>query len=560
MQNSRNEGDEAPRDLNDLIALQTSAIKRLEEHFAPESIEEIEERRMDRLRALIVRVASITALAVSGILGAWEFGLFIKESWEVRETAANYADVGVRLYYEENNVAVAKEFLEKALELSPDDANFLYLDAYIDGMSEVRRLFNLDRPYNADELDAAYRALAKSILLEQQDPGGPEAFILRGQIYAALKERERAVQALEKAISIDPANDFATMRLGVVEYGEGKRDVAMGHFDKALALNPESKWAYLWKGIVYSEERALNESRVALNEALRLDPRFDLALYNLGWVALKEKNKNYAEAEKLFRRALSVNPSYKEALYGLAMVYGYQNQYEIAHGYLSQALELDSGFLTAWKWRGIVNYEMKEFLAARADFSQGLALDPANADLFVRRARVSILSGQFEEALDDLLLAKKFDEKNHRIYLYLGQVYSELDRLDIAIEVLNTALELRPNYSDAYANLGAVYLKQGLASNAEESYRAALGSTAYRQERFAVPLASLLLDRGDYTGAFDLLNPLAEKVDNPEVWYQLFSTSVFVGNIPRATEALSSYIRLNPASAKIDEMRAMIFK
>ena len=241
MQNSRNESNEAPRELKDLIALQTSAIKRLEEHFAPESIEEIEERRMDRLRALIVRAASIAALAVSGILGAWEFGLFIKESWDVRETAENYADVGVRLYYEENNIAVAKEFLEKALELSPDDANFLYLDAYIDGMSEVRRLFNLDRPYNADELDAAYRALAKSILLEQQDPNGPEAFILRGQIYAALKERERAVQALEKAIRIDPANDFATMRLGVVEYGEGKRDAAMGHFDKALAFRDDDR-------------------------------------------------------------------------------------------------------------------------------------------------------------------------------------------------------------------------------------------------------------------------------------------------------------------------------
>ena len=560
MQNSPNEGNEKPRQLEDLIALQTSAIKRLEEHFAPESIEEIEERRMDRLRALIVRAASISALAVSGILGAWEFGLFIKESWEVRETAANYADVGVRLYYEENNVAVAKEFLEKALELSPDDANFLYLDAYIDGMSEVRRLFNLDRPYTADELDAAYRALAKSILLEQQDPSGPEAFILRGQIYAALKERDRAVQALEKAISIDPANDFATMRLGVVEYGEGKRDAAMGHFDKALSLNPESKWAHLWKGIVYSEERALEESRIALNEALRLDPRFDLALYNLGWVELKEKKKNYVEAEKLFRRALSVNPSYKEALYGLAMVYGYQNQYETAHGYLSQALELDVGFLTAWKWRGIVNYEMKDFPAAIEDFSKGLALDPANSDLFVRRARVSILSGQFEKALDDLLLAKKFDEKNHRIYRYLGQVYSELNRLDIAVEVLKTALDLKPNDGDAYANLGEVYLKKGLARDAEESYRAALSSTEYRLERFAVPLSSILLDRGDYASAFELLSPLAEKVDNPEVWYQLFSASLFLGDIPRATEALSSYIRLNPASEKIDEMRTKIFK
>ena len=82
------------------------------------------------------------------------------------------------------------------------------------------------------------------------------------------------------------------------------------------------------------------------------------------------EEKNYAGAEELFRKALSVNPSYKEALYGLGMVYGYQNQYEIAHGYLSKALDLDPGFLTAWKWRGIVSYEMKNFEDAISDFSE----------------------------------------------------------------------------------------------------------------------------------------------------------------------------------------------
>ena len=110
-------------------------------------------------------------------------------------------------------------------------------------MSEVRRLFNLDRPYTAEELDAAYRAIAKSILLEQQEPDKPEAYILRGQIYAALKERERAIVSLERAIALAPLNDFAVMRLGVVEYGAGQTDKALDLFDEALALNPNSKWA-----------------------------------------------------------------------------------------------------------------------------------------------------------------------------------------------------------------------------------------------------------------------------------------------------------------------------
>ena len=35
-------------------------------------------------------------------------------------------------------------------------------------MASVRKMFNLDRPYTAEELNETYQALAKSVLLEQQ--------------------------------------------------------------------------------------------------------------------------------------------------------------------------------------------------------------------------------------------------------------------------------------------------------------------------------------------------------------------------------------------------------
>ena len=52
------------------------------------------------------------------------------------------------------------------------------------------------------------------------------------------------------------------------------------------------------------------------------------------------------------------------------MVYGYQNQYNVAESYLRKAVEIDEKFLTGWKWKGIVNYERKEFELALNDFSE----------------------------------------------------------------------------------------------------------------------------------------------------------------------------------------------
>jgi tetratricopeptide (TPR) repeat protein len=548
------------QDLRELISLQTNAIKRLEEHFAPETQEEIEERRFEKIRALIVRIASIAALAISGAIGAWEFGVFVKESWDVRATAAKYAEVGVRLYYEENNTNVAKEFLAKALELNPNNAEFLFLDAYIDGMAEVRRLFNLDRPYSAEELDAAYRAVAKSILLEQQEPDEPEAYILRGQIYAALGERTRATEALDRAINLDPANDFAIMRLGVVEYGAGRVESALTRFQQAIDLNPRSKWAYLWRGIVFSESNELDAAREALNKALELDPRFDLALYNLAWIELKETPKNYAVAEQLFRKALAVNPAYKEALYGLGMVYGYQKEYQVARGYLSNALELDPGFLTAWKWRGVVNYELGEFEAALNDFSSGLELDPSNADLFVRRARVAILQDSHEQALADLQFARKFDPKNPRIYLYLGQVYQNLDQIGLALEQANKAIELNPRYADALGLKGSLLAgDRDQIDAAIQAYQMALEATSYRPERFVIPLSQLLRSDARADEALTELSKVADSSRESEAfWLEMIYASIDSGDFEKGATAFKEYVKLVPTSEKIAELRALV--
>lgn len=550
--------DKSQKALIDLIERQTRAISRLEEHFAPESLEEVEERRLDRLRSLLIRVASIGALVVSGTIGAWEFGTYLKENWEMRVAAENYAEVGLRLYYEEGNDSVAKEFIDKALELNPDNADYLYLDAFINGMSEVRTLFNLDRPYTSAELDAAYRAIAKSILLEQQDREAPEAFILRGQIYAALRDFDRARDSLDRAIERDPASDFALMRLGVVEYSDGNVTEAISLFDRALGLNPTSKWALLWKGIVYSDTGDLESARENFSAALTIDPRFDLGLYNMGWLELKKNIKDYNNAEGYFRKALAVNPSYKEALYGLGMVYGYQNQYEIAHGYLTKALEINSEFLTAWKWRGIVNYEMKNFSAAIADFSDALSLDPANADLFTRRARVHLLSGAHDDALSDLLLAKKYTPENPRIMLYLAQVYQKVNELNIALVTLDEALALNPDYAEAYGIKGEIYREQGLMEDAVASYTLASQLTQYRPERYLVPLAEILLMQRKPDRAYQTVYQFVEDVNSPELWRVFFEASIGIDNFVDAQKALDSYIKLRPDSPDVESMRLAI--
>ena len=541
-----------PVTLHSVIAQQNDLLQKLHSTFGTEE----EEERQRRLVKLFLRGASLIALAVSGLIGSWELGAYLKESWEIDRLAKGYAQVGVELYYEENNADVARKFLGKALELAPDDADYLYMDAYIDGMAAVRDLFNLDRPYNAEELNAAHEALAKSVLLENQQPDSAEPYILRGQIYAALKDNDRARDTLLKAVQFDPKNDFALMRLGVVEYNAGNKDSAQSYMAKSLALNPRSKWAHLWNGVMASDAGKTNQAMEHFNKALAVDPRFDLAHYNIAWAYLGQKPKAYAKAEGAFRKALSLNPNYKQAFYGLGMVFGYQNEYTVAREYLTKALDLDAQFLTALKWRGIVNDELGNLDEALADFSAAISIDPSQADLYVRRSRALTKGDEFTDALADLQFAKRLDSKNPRIELYLSRIYNKLEQADAAMESANNALVLRAGYADALAQRAALHLANGASDKAVADYKSAIASTSYRQDRFYLKIGQIRTTQKAFDLAVAALQR-ARKINpsNAAAWKTETTALLALGDKDGAAKALEQYVRLSPNDPDIKTLK-----
>ena len=112
--------------------------------------------------------------------------------------------------------AEAITFLEKVEEIDPQNVKLVQLRAYIDGMSAMEVLLNLDRPWNMEELNQADMAKAQAILLQEVNPSSPDGLILRGQVTAALDENERAKDFLEQALVLDPDNSFARVRLALI--------------------------------------------------------------------------------------------------------------------------------------------------------------------------------------------------------------------------------------------------------------------------------------------------------------------------------------------------------
>ena len=539
------------------IAANTAAIGRLvkyireiRDHFEP--IYGLAEKVPEKWTSLVIKFRTIAKLGVVIVILVKVGGWYLNKR-HLHTMADRYAEVARQLYYSENNPEVALPFVDKAIDIEKESPEYIFFRAYIKGMSATRDLLNLGRPFNKEELDRAHQAYAEALFLQGLDSKRPEPYILQGQILAALKETARARDAIGKAVELDPENDFAYIRLAMVQLDEKDVAGAEKSLSRALELNGKSKWAWLWKGVVAMDfAKDPEAARACYDKALALDPKFDLAYYNRGWTFAMGKAKRYDLARGEMKKALAVNPGYKEACYAIGMFYGYEDNYPVAKVWMEKAVDMDAGFLLAHKWRGVICGEMAQYEEAIRSFDAAIRLDPMNADLYVRRAKMSSALGRSDEALRDLLFASEQDPTAKRTLMYLGDVYAKADNAEKALACYDKAIAADAKYDDAYARKAMLLLKLKRVDEALAAIDLAIKVSTYKPERFWLQKGSVLEAAGRDAESVDCYvraRTLAPRMS--DAWRREALILKKLGRKDDAGKAAQAYLELVPSDAEL---------
>jgi protein O-GlcNAc transferase len=100
--------------------------------------------------------------------------------------------------------------------------------------------------------------------------------------------------------------------------------------------------------------------------------------------------------------------------------------------------------------------------------------------------------GKIDQALAHYQEAINIDPQFADAYSNMGNAYKDLQRLDDAIRCNTMAIRLRPNFADAYCNLAAAYKDGGRIDDAITCYRKALSLKPEFPDAFANYVHSLL--------------------------------------------------------------------
>ena len=179
---------------------------------------------------------------------------------------------------ESGNLAAGIAALRKVVALSPEDSEAVpLLGAYLTEAGRAREAADLLEPH-ARRPDAPLEVLTTRALAlarigrasdavatlgvaRQRDPSNAMTVVELGTVHLIAGERDRARQAFQEALAINPRVARAHSSLGVLSIEDGRRDAAREHWKAATALDAREHANILRLGIAMARAGRTAEAR-----------------------------------------------------------------------------------------------------------------------------------------------------------------------------------------------------------------------------------------------------------------------------------------------------------
>jgi tetratricopeptide (TPR) repeat protein len=215
----------------------------------------------------------------------------------------------------------------------------------------------------------------------------------------------------------------------------------------------------------------LAQAKAFFSRAAAENPQNALARINLARALRQENNLTGAieEMQKGIELAASRDPKLITELGEMQLDAGHWLE---ANGQAERALQMDYRCASAWALKARVHQVKGENDIALANFQRAASLDPEFAGVQLAIAEIYSENGEPLRALsaiEKLLQKHPLDQQSEKVLLAKGEVLTDLQQWNAAIEVLQSACDRSNSSSLAFLQLANVQMLAGQISQARHT-------------------------------------------------------------------------------------------
>lgn len=254
----------------------------------------------------------------------------------------------------------------------------------------------------------------------------PDGWVAWGDVLYLNGDADRATRIWEQALEQEDPSENLYSRLSQVYKENGDYSKAAGYLQSYVSLHLDDASAHYRLGLLLT----ITDPNAALQEliaASQLDPQFGPVMETL--------------RSALNLASLEASPSERYLLIGRGL--GLIQEWDLARVAFESAVQADETNADAWAWLGEVKQRSNE--DGSADLERAYQIDPNSSTVRGLRGLYFQRIGNFRSALTEFQAAAQLDEKNPNWQVSIGETYSKLGDMILAIQAYQAATKIAPD-------------------------------------------------------------------------------------------------------------------
>ena len=194
---------------------------------------------------------------------------------------------------------------------------------------------------------------------------------------------------------------------------------------------------------------------------------FELALEN-------QKNNNFEEAIKNYKKVLKAEPNHFIALFNSALIFSKNKKYKNAIEYFKKAIKIKPNNANCYNNLGNAYKDQDKLKESKVYYEKTIKIEPKHANAHYNLGSVYFAKNNIQKAEEYYQIATNLNPMHHNAFFGLGLIFNQKGEMEKSIEVFNKAIKIQPKDFRSYNNLGTIYEKLGNIERAKTYYKKVL--------------------------------------------------------------------------------------